>query len=224
MKIETYLELGLKRTFAGALDWPGWSRSGRDEASALQALLDYGPRYAAAIRATRLRFEWPGNLSALVVIERLKGDSTTNFGAPGRIPAGDGIPVDEAELRRLQSILKASWRTFDEVIGEATGKTLRAGPRGGGRDRQKIIEHVLGAEQAYLSRLGVKLQVLKATPLDQQLNQCRNATLKAVAASANGELPERGPRGGQYWPARYFVRRAAWHVLDHAWEIEDRLE
>jgi len=24
-------------------------------------------------------------------------------------------------------------------------------------------------------------------------------------------------------PARGSVRRAAWHVLDHAWEIEDRL-
>ncbi len=23
--------------------------------------------------------------------------------------------------------------------------------------------------------------------------------------------------------ARYFVRRTAWHVLDHLWEIEDRL-
>jgi hypothetical protein len=38
-----------------------------------------------------------------------------------------------------------------------------------------------------------------------------------------GELAERGPRGGIRWPARYYVRRAAWHVLDHAWEIEDRL-
>jgi hypothetical protein len=25
------------------------------------------------------------------------------------------------------------------------------------------------------------------------------------------------------WPPRYVVRRAAWHVLDHAWEIEDRI-
>jgi len=24
------------------------------------------------------------------------------------------------------------------------------------------------------------------------------------------------------WPARYAIRRTAWHVLDHAWEIEDR--
>jgi len=38
-----YLESGSRRTFAGAIDWPGWCRSGRDEASALEALLSYGP-------------------------------------------------------------------------------------------------------------------------------------------------------------------------------------
>ncbi len=42
--IEIYLEIGEKRTFAGALDWPGWSRSGKDEVSAMQALIDYGAR------------------------------------------------------------------------------------------------------------------------------------------------------------------------------------
>jgi hypothetical protein len=26
------------------------------------------------------------------------------------------------------------------------------------------------------------------------------------------------------WPTRYAARRIAWHVLDHAWEIEDRSE
>lgn len=24
------------------------------------------------------------------------------------------------------------------------------------------------------------------------------------------------------WPPRYAARRIAWHVLDHAWQIEDR--
>jgi hypothetical protein len=46
----------------------------------------------------------------------------------------------------------------------------------------------------------------------------------ALAAGARGELPERGPRGGARWTPRSFVRRVAWHVLDHAWEIEDRLQ
>ena len=80
--IEVYLEIGQTRTFAVALDWPGWCRSGRDEASALQALYDYGPRYARALQPTQLRFRAPSQASALVVLERLRGNATTNFGAP----------------------------------------------------------------------------------------------------------------------------------------------
>ena len=30
--------------------------------------------------------------------------------------------------------------------------------------------------------------------------------------------------GGERWPALFAVRRSAWHALDHAWEIEDRLD
>ena len=81
-QIEVYLEIGQTRTFAVALDWPGWCRSGRDEARALQALYDYGPRYARALSNTRLRFRAPSEASALVVVERLTGNATTNFGAP----------------------------------------------------------------------------------------------------------------------------------------------
>ncbi|OGN77318.1 MAG: hypothetical protein A3G84_05400 [Chloroflexi bacterium RIFCSPLOWO2_12_FULL_71_12] len=44
--IPIYLERGEKRTFAGAIEWPGWCRSGKDESSAVQVLLESGPRYA----------------------------------------------------------------------------------------------------------------------------------------------------------------------------------
>ncbi|HEX5839952.1 MAG TPA: hypothetical protein VFY26_19100 [Anaerolineales bacterium] len=54
--------------------------------------------------------------------------------------------------------------------------------------------------------------------------ELRPAILETLAASAHGEIDEVGPRGGKRWVARYFVRREAWHVLDHVWEIEDRLE
>jgi hypothetical protein len=47
--------------------------------------------------------------------------------------------------------------------------------------------------------------------------------LDALEASARGEIPARGPRGGRRWSPRYFVRRATWHILDHVWEIEDRM-
>src|SRR5215472_7694099 len=75
--IEVYLEIGRTRTFAVALDWPGWCRSGRDEAGALQALCDYGPRYAHALQQTQLQFRAPSQVSALGVVERLAGNATT---------------------------------------------------------------------------------------------------------------------------------------------------
>jgi len=223
-RIPVYLEIGSKRTFAAALDWPGWSRGGRDEASALQALLDYGKRYKSAIASARLGLQPPRDVGAFQIVERIKGDMTTDFGTPGCIPASDSSPVHEAELRRLQAILRASWRVFDQIAETAKGRTLRLGPRGGGRSRDKIIEHVLGAEHAYGRSLGVNLPTLATTFTPAELDEFRKGVLQAIAASAHGEFPEQGPRGGKRWPARYFVRRAAWHILDHAWEIEDRLE
>jgi hypothetical protein len=51
----------------------------------------------------------------------------------------------------------------------------------------------------------------------------RRASLDLLAAIAGGETPEPGPRRKRpFWQPRYFVRRSAWHALDHAWEIEDR--
>ena len=222
-KIDVYLEIGKKRTFSGAIDWPGWCRSGRDEPSALEALFDYGPRYARVLRATRLGFQTPTHISMFNVIERLEGNATTDFGAPDMAPSSDSEPVNSLELQRSQRILKACWRTFDTNVKAATGKALRTGPRGGGRELEGIIQHVLGSDTGYLSQLGWKLQQGDAVDLDKQLNRTRQGILKGVTSSARGEIAVRGPRGGLRWSPRYFVRRVAWHVLDHAWEIEDRV-
>jgi hypothetical protein len=221
-QIAIYLEVGRKRTFAGAVEWPGWCRSGRDQASALQALFDYGQRYARALGAARLEFRAPADPAALAVIERVAGDATTDFGAPGVAPAGDKKPVDDADLERFQALLKACWRTFDKAVSAARGKELAKGPRGGGRELDAIVEHVLGADEGYLGRLGWKLKLGEKDSSQKQLAAVRKAILDALAAVARGETPARGPRGGLYWTPRYFVRRVAWHVLDHAWEIEDR--
>jgi hypothetical protein len=222
-KIDVYLEIGRKRTFAGASDWPGWCRSGRDETSALQALFDYGPRYARILRTVRLGFKAPDDVSAFTMTERLEGNATTDFGAPDMAPSSDSEPVNSVELQRLQRILKACWRAFDTNVKAATGKALRTGPRGGGRELEGIIQHVLGSDAGYLAQLGWKLERADVGDLDKQLDQTRQAILKALASAARGEIPARGPRGGVRWKPRYFVRRVAWHVLDHAWEIEDRV-
>jgi hypothetical protein len=220
-KIDVYLEIGKKRTFAGVIEWPGWCRMGRDEASALRALFEAGPRFARILRPARLGFRVPHDISAFVVVERLKGNATTDFGAPDLAPTSDAHPIRDTELRRLQAILKACWRALDAAVESAQGKTLRTGPRGGGRTLDGILQHVRGAEIGYLSSLGGKVPLTEAPQPSQE--ETRRAILETLVASAQGEIAEQGPRGGKRWLPRYFVRRMAWHVLDHIWEIEDRI-
>jgi len=195
---------------------------GRDETTALQALFQYGPRYGRVLRSTRLGFQVPKDISEFVVVERLKGNATTDFGAPDAPPASDRQPLDDSDLRYFQSLLKACWRAFDAATEMAEGKSLRSGPRGGGRSLDGIIKHVLGAEAAYLSQLGGKVTKTESARLSPEL--VRQTILKTLRASAQGEIDEYGPRGGKRWSPRYFVRRDAWHILDHTWEVEDRLQ
>jgi hypothetical protein len=83
---------------------------------------------------------------------------------------------------------------------------------------------VVGAERSYVAQLGWRWQEPLAEDLAERTRQVRATALLALAAAARDELPKRGPRGGVMWTPRYFVRRAAWHMLDHVWEIEDRTE
>lgn len=216
-----YLEEGVKRTFAGALDWPGWCRPGPNETDALAALLDYGRKYATILAGTRLGFAAPKELQQLVVVERLPGTATTDFGAPSVAPTVDqDRSCSEAELKRFEKILRAGWRAFDEAVKSASGKTLATGPRGGGRSLEAIVAHVIGADAGYLTAVGWKPP--KAAEPHDSLVATREAILAALEASATGAIPPKGPRGGARWTARYFVRRVAWHVMAHVWEIERR--
>lgn len=223
-QINVILEVGKTRTFASAPDWPGWCRMGRDEATALQALFEAGSRYAQILRPARLGFRAPLDVSAFVIVKRLTGDATTDFGAPSMAWPDDGQPIEPAELDRFQLVLKASWKAFDAAVTAATGRSLRKGPRGGGRDLTKIREHVCEVDAVYLRSLGGKPKPRNGDNLDQALAQVRQEILTTLLAASRGEIPERGPRGGSRWTPRYFVRRLAWHEIDHAWEIEDRIE
>lgn len=217
MPIDIYLEIGKKRTFAAALEWPGWCRIGRDPEQAVQALFDYAPRYARVV--SRLGFSAPSSVDELVVRERLQGDSGTDMGSlSGIAPAYDEQPIDPATHQRLVRILEACWRAFDHAVEAARGKDLRTGARGGGRNLDKIVQHVLDGEGGYLRRLEYK----RTAEQEKDAKLSRAAMIEALAASVRGEVPEYGPRGGKRWSGRYFVRRETWHVLDHAWEIEDR--
>jgi hypothetical protein len=221
--IKVFLEIGNKKSFAGALDWPGWCRSGRDEKTALRTLIDYGPRYAQVLHRREIESQVPTDVSDLIVTERHAGNATTDFGAPGIMLDADREPVDRIEFERLQIILQACWQAFDSAVQRAAGRELRKGPRGGGRDVEKILDHVLEADRGYLARLAWKHKRESGKNPFEELSRTRGAILNALAAAVNGDLPERGPRGGIIWPPRYFIRRVAWHVLDHAWEIDDRI-
>jgi hypothetical protein len=216
------VESGARRVFVGALEWPGWCRSARDEDGALEALVAYGPRYAAVVKGTGLAFHPPEDSAALSVVERLQGDATTDFGAPGAAPAADADPVAARQLTRLRTLLQACWAALDRAADAAEGAELRKGPRGGGRDLEAMLGHVAGAEGGYLGRLAAPRAKLDEADARAALATSRAAALEAVTRAVTQGLPASGPRGGAIWTPRYFVRRDAWHVLDHAWEIQDR--
>ena len=214
------LEIVRTRTFAVAVDWPGLTRGGRDEDAALDALLLAAPRYAAALAAAGLPFAHPRDRAGLAVVDRLPGTSTTEFGAPGVPLRGDDTPLDETGLARQATILQASWAAFEAAAGRHAGTELAKGPRGGGRDVAKIVAHVEDADRGYLVQLGARPpQTVTGPAPSADVHDAALATLRARVLG----LPVPDPnRVTKPWSPRYYVRRAAWHWLDHAWEIEDR--
>ncbi|MGN6599608.1 MAG: hypothetical protein ACTHMW_10075 [Actinomycetes bacterium] len=220
-ELRVILESGPKRTFAAAVDWPGWCRLGRTEEDALEVLAAYAGRYADAlsvtpdgrdlIAATPLGQLGDGELpptATFVVVERLTGNRTTDFGAPDARATHDHEPLSPNDAARLAVVLEAAWACFDAVVAESP-EELAKGPRGGGRDTSRIVEHVREAERAYARKWAARVPA--HTPWPEQRDAIRS-TLRG-----EGGLPP-----DDRWPVRYSVRRTVWHVLDHAWEIEDR--
>ena len=203
-----YVEVGEKKTFASAADWPGWCRSGKDEQSALDALAAYAPRYAPVAKLAGVPF--PANTTRYEVVERLKGNVTTDFGAPG-IPAKDeSRPLNAKDAKRRTDLVAACWGYLDKVVAKAPA-SLRKGPRGGGRDRDAMFIHVLGAEVAYARQIGIRLKEPEGAE-KAAVQASRKAILESLA----------NPNRVEKWPLPYAARRTAWHALDHAWEMEDR--
>lgn len=189
--IRVYLEVEKTWAFACAIDHPGWQRRAKGEAAALEELESYRDRYAAAVGAAP-----SGDLQ---VVATVPGTTTTGFGAPDVRGPWDDEPLTPAELEAVA----LCWSTFDRIAA-VTSAELARGPRGGGRDRDGVIAHVVEAERAYSRKAGAKIP--PRTPWPEQ-----RAALLAGLESGEGD-----------WPAKYAARRVAWHVLDHAWELEDK--
>ncbi len=190
--------MGKSSVFAAAIDWPGWCRRSKSRDGALEALLEYQDRYAAVISV-------PFRPGKLEVVGSVPGNATTDFGAPAVDTPWDAETIASRDLRRQVTVLADCWTYFDGVV-DAAPPTMTKGPRGGGRDRDAIVAHVREAERHYCSKLGTR--VPPRTPWVEQ----RAVVTKALLAGS--------PEGT--WPSRYSLRRLAWHVLDHAWEIEDK--
>ena len=208
-------ETGDKKTFLWVIDWPGWCRSGKDADLALEALIAATRRYANV--ATRAGLELPdiGDGTALEIVARASGSGATDFGVPGEIIDDDRRRVSAVQATRLAGLVEAAWAELD-AIAERTPETLRKGPRGGGRDRDKMLGHVFEADHAYAREIGVKVE--PGTVEDRSaVRAARRAVLDVLATPSDGS-----PLAGRKWPLRYAARRIAWHALDHAWEMEDR--
>jgi len=193
-----YIEEGTTSVFAVSLDWPGWCRRAKSPDLAIQALDEYRERYAKIVTGT---FR-PG---AFEIVGTEKGNGTTDFGAPDARGPWDLVPLTTRELNRQIAVLRDCWNYFDAIV-DAAPNAMRRGPRGGGRDRDAVVDHVREAERAYCSRAGAR--VAPRTPWDEQRDVVIT-TLRSKNAIAA-------------WPPAYAIRRCAWHVVDHAWEIEDK--
>jgi hypothetical protein len=221
-RLAIYLERGAKRVFASVLDWPGWSRVARDEEGAIRTLIAYGPRYVAAIGPPTSELALPATPDDLEVVASLDGGSGTDFGVPSRPAPGDDETPGEGEAARLVTILRASWDAFDAAAAAAVGVELTKGPRGGGRDLDRIVAHVWDADVAYHQGLGHPYRVVAGTMPRADMARLRGSAIAAFGSRVAGEPLPPSRRTSPPWSPRYYIRRAAWHALDHAWEIEDR--
>jgi hypothetical protein len=193
-----YTEVGKKVVFAVSLDWPGWCRQGKTVEDALVEVENYRWRYQKIVPAM-------GPLGKISVVGTIKGDGTTDFGAPSVLGPWDKTPANSVDRLRHLEILSASWHYFDDVVKGAPA-TMKKGPRGGGRDRDAIVAHVQEAERTYGRKIGVR--VPPRTPWPQQRKAIMNQFHSGVANAG--------------WPQEYALRRMVWHIIDHAWEIEDK--
>ncbi len=206
-----YVELGGKKAIAWELLWPGWCRIRTHEEEAVQALIDYEARYRLIAQRAGLSFA-PDDL---VVVERLPGDANTAWGVPSVLASAETRPIDEATAQRNVLLLRAAWDILEEVVA-ASPAELRKGPRGGGRDRDEIWRHVIEAERAYARKIGVRHKPFEMND-KSALQAMREEIATRLCKSSTGE-----PLVSGGWNTSYAVRRMAWHVVDHIWEIEDR--
>jgi hypothetical protein len=214
--LRVVLEIGKKRrVVAGAMNWPGLDRWGTSEADALDKLTDYRPRYAGLAERAGLAAEF-ARADTLEVVERVPGSSSTDFWGIAHVPSQiERDVLSPAELERRLELLQACWAYFDDLAARVPAELL-PGPRSAGRSRDQIIGHVYYNEPEQFSR---KVEV--RTPRQVVLTPAGLVAHRRAYLAALRDYNAQG-KPARSWPIQFLVRRTAHHVMDHAWELEDR--
>ena len=219
MPVRTVIERGTKgkRSVAFSLDWPGWSRGAKSPELALETLESYRERYrpVAALAGMARDFAAAGPLE---VVEDRVGTGSTDFWGISFSPSStEHGPMGEAELERGITLLQACWAFFDGVAARVSPE-MRKGPRGGGRDRDRIIRHTIRTEsEDFAKQVGLRIPEEAALSPDG-LRKHREDYVTAMRAYNAGEAEKRM----RSWTLPFLIRHSAFHTLDHAWEMEDK--
>jgi hypothetical protein len=205
-----------KKVVAVAPDWPGLERGAKTGEAAIERLLAYVQRYAPVAKLAGMDAEFgAGATTTAEVVERYPGVGSTDFwGISFAFSSIDRQDMSREELERELTLMRACWAFFDEVHSRVSAE-LQRGPRGGGRDRNRIFRHVVHTEQQWAKKLGMPVQD------DAALSDARLATHRDAYCTAIRTLHAQR-KTARTWPLRYLIRHTAYHTLDHAWEMEDR--
>lgn len=211
-----------KKTVAVAPDWPGLARGAKTGEAAVERLLTYVPRYApvAAMAGLAPEFAALEGTAGADVVEEYEGTGSTDFwGISFGFSTFDHQPISPDELERDLRLLQGAWQFFDEVRGRVSAE-MRKGPRGGGRDRDRIVRHTVYAE--FDMAWKVQVSVPDGWELTEESLQAYREEYLAAIRSAYAEGRTLLGKSARKWPLRYLIRHTAFHTLDHAWEMEDK--
>ncbi len=219
MTVRTVIERGPKgkRAVAFSLDWPGWSRGAKTAEVAIETLEAYRERYRPIADLAGLAKEFAAAGTLEVVEDRIGPGSTDFWGISFAPSSTEQGPLGAAELDRGITILQACWAFFDDVAARVSPE-LRKGPRGGGRDRHRIIRHTIRTEsEDFAKQVGLRIPE-EAALTPEGLRTHRETYIAAIRAYNAGEVEKRM----RSWTLPYLIRHSAFHTLDHAWEMEDK--
>jgi hypothetical protein len=218
------LEMGPKRrVFAQVLAWIGWCRAGKDEMTALNQLVTTASNYAQVVERAGLTFVTPSSIEAFKIVESMPGTATTDFGAPSVLLTSDREPLEEEDIERHISLLTACWSTFDDVLHRIPADLHDVKPERA-RSPSALRLHLLETEQMHLSAFGPAFRQPDPAHMAEQEAAVREQFLAELRAVACKESFAPRRRYGFAWTPRFAVRRSAWHALDHAWELQERLD